>query len=125
MDMVEFYQYVISYGCPLDLITANFYQQHINKELIDRIQEIQYGIEIPQEKLDDCIFLLKHSPGALLSAITPNGLFHSYQTVKHQENMKILYISYFMERHLMREVQRNMMSAGTNEYFLIYFLTLK
>ena len=35
------------------------------------------------------------------------------------------YISYFMERHLMREVQRNMMSAGTNEYFLIYFLTLK
>ena len=60
-----------------------------------KIQKIQYGIEIPQEKIDDCIFFLKHSPSALLRAITPNGLFHGYEAVKSVENMKALYISYF------------------------------
>ena len=97
MNMVEFYRNVISYGCTLDLITSNFYQQNVNKDLLDEIQKIQCGIEIPQEKLDDCIFFLKYSPSALLSAVTPNGLFHGYQTVKHLENMKVLYISYFMK----------------------------
>ena len=95
IDIVDFYRYILHSECPLDLVTSNFYQNHINQELLYKIQIIQYGIEIPQEKIDDCIFLLKHSPSALLRAITPNGLFHGYEAVKSVENMKALYISYF------------------------------
>lgn len=95
IDIVDFYRYILHSGCPLDLVTSNFYQNHINQELLYKIQKIQYGIEIPQEKIDDCIFFLKHSPSALLRAITPNGLFHGYEAVKSVENMKALYISYF------------------------------
>lgn len=97
IDIVDFYQYILHSGCPLDLVISNFYQNHINQELLYKIQKIQYGIEIPQEKIDDCIFFLKHSPSALLCAITPNHLFHGYEIVKSVENMKSLYISYFIK----------------------------
>ena len=97
IDIVDFYQYILHSGCPLDLVISNFYQNHINQELLYKIQKIQYGIEIPQEKIDDCIFFLKHSPSALLCAITSNHLFHGYEIVKSVENMKSLYISYFIK----------------------------
>lgn len=97
IDVVDFYRYILHSGCPLDLVISNFYQNHINQELLHKIQKIQYGVEIPQDKIDDCIFLLKHSPSALLRAITPNGLFHGYEAVKSVENMKALYISYFVK----------------------------
>ena len=97
IDIVAFYRYILHFGCPLDLVISNFYQNHINHELLCKIQEIQYGVEIPQDKIDDCVFLLKHSPSALLCAITPNGIFHGYDAVKSQENMKALYISYFIK----------------------------
>ena len=58
IDLVDFYRYILHSGCPLDLVISNFYQNHINQELLYKIQKIQYGIEIPQEKIDDCIFFL-------------------------------------------------------------------
>lgn len=95
IDMVDFYQYILTSEFSIDLVISDFYQEHINVDILDRIQKIQYGIEIPKEKVDDCIFLLKHSPTALFYALTPNGLFHAYESVKNCENMRTLYISYF------------------------------
>ena len=95
IDMVDFYQYILTSEFSIDLVISDFYQEHINVDILDRIQKIQYGIEIPKEKVDDCIFLLKHSPTALFYALTPNGLFHAYESVKNYENMRTLYISYF------------------------------
>lgn len=122
IDIVDFYRYILHSGCPLDLVTSNLYQNHINQELLYKIQKIQYGIEIPQEKIDDCIFFLKHSPSALLRAITPNGLFHAYEVVKSQENMKALYVSYFVKMltdSFVEDVKDQSLSSMYDDYFKI------
>lgn len=97
IDMVDFYRYILHSGCTLDMITSKFYQEHINQDLLAKIQNIQYGIEIPPARKDDCIFFLKHSPTALFSAITPNGFFHAYEAMKEYEHMKNMYVSYFIK----------------------------
>lgn len=122
IDFVDFYRYVMSSECPLDLIISDFYQQHINENLVEKIQNIQYGIELPKEKLNDCIFLLRHSPRALFRAITPNGLFHAYATVKSQENMKALYVSYFVKMltdSFVDDVKDQSLSSMYDDYFKI------
>lgn len=122
IDLVDFYRYILHSGCPLDLVISNFYQNHINQELLYKIQKIQYGIEIPQEKIDDCIFFLKYSPSALLRAITPNGLFHGYEAVKSIENMKALYISYFIKMladGFVENVKNQSLSGMYGDFFKI------
>ena len=122
IDLVDFYRYILHSGCPLDLVISNFYQNHINQELLYKIQKIQYGIEIPQEKIDDCIFFLKYSPSALLRAITPNGLFHGYEAVKSIENMKAIYISYFIKMlsdGFVENVKNQSLSGMYGDFFKI------
>lgn len=98
IDVVEFYRAVIYNGCPVELLTSDFYQKNINETLLSRISEIQFGFEIPDEKKDDILFLLKYSPSAMLYALTPDNMLHGYSIIKHQENMRTLYEMAFMRR---------------------------
>ena len=98
IDIVEFYIAVICNGCPVELLTSDFYQQNINETLLSRISKIQFGFEIPEEKKSDVLFLLKHSPSAMLYAITPDNMLRGYSATKHQEKMKALYEMTFMRR---------------------------
>ncbi len=95
-DIIDFYRFVIYQGCPVELISSEFYQEHIDNKFLDKILQIQYGLEIPNDKRDDCLFLLKCSPSALLRAITPNELFHGFTAAKSLDNMRNLYINSFM-----------------------------
>ena len=95
-DIIDFYRFVIYQGCPVELISSEYYQEHIDNKFLDKILQIQYGLEIPDDKRDDCLFLLKCSPSALLRAITPNELFHGYTAAKSLDNMRNLYINSFM-----------------------------
>ena len=95
-DIINFYRFVIYQGCPVELISSEFYQEHIDNKFLDKILQIQYGLEIPNDKRDECLFLLKCSPSALLRAITPNELFHGFTAAKNLDNMRNLYINSFM-----------------------------
>ena len=125
IDIVPFYRYILLSGCPLDLVVSNFYQNHINKELLYKIQEIQYGFEMPDEKIDDYISLLKFSPSALYNAITPNRLFYNYMLVgqfKNMENMKKMYESLFMKMLVdgfVMDLQNHKLSQMYYDYFKI------
>lgn len=98
IDVVEFYRAVIYNGCPVELLTSDFYQKNVNETLLSRISEIQYGFEIPDEKKDDVLFLLKYSPSAMLYALTPDNMLHGYSVTKQQENMRTLYEMTFIRR---------------------------
>lgn len=95
-DIIDFYRFVIYQGCPVDLISSEYYQEHIDNKFLDMILQIQYGLEIPDDKRDDCLFLLKCSPSALLRAITPNDLFQGFTATKGFDNMRNLYINSFL-----------------------------
>ena len=98
IDIVGFYRYIILQGCPVELLASDYYQKHINNELLDKALEMQFGLVIPEEKRDDCLFLMKHSPSALFFAITPNPFFRGFAAMKDQHNMKVLYVDTFLRK---------------------------
>lgn len=97
IDYIDFYRYVVYRGCPIDLITSEYYQSHINEGLLDKILDIQFGIELPNDKKEDCLFLIKHSPSALLYALTPNQFFKGYKSAKEHKHLRNLYVAFFMK----------------------------
>lgn len=122
-DYIEFYRYVIYQGCPVELITSRYYQEHIDSKLLDKILEIQFDIEIPDDKKEDCLFLIKHSPSALLRALSPNQLFHSYKAVKSHEPMRNLYVTSFMRMLIEGFVENFQRQELSNMYFHSFNIT--
>ena len=128
IDIVEFYRAVIYNGCPVELLTSDYYQKNINETLLSRISEIQYGFEIPEEKKDDVLFLLKYSPSAMLYALTPDNMLHGYNITKQQENMRALYEMTFMRNLIngfVENYQRQQLSSMYLNAFDISMIKVK
>lgn len=74
IDFVEFYKWydsgVMFYGG----IATDFYIQHVNEELLDAVLKIQENLEIPDDKKDDCLYIMTLSPRALLYALRPDEM---------------------------------------------------
>ena len=128
IDIVEFYKAVIYNGCPVELLTSDYYQNNINETLLSRISEIQFGLEIPEGKKDDVLFLLKYSPSAMLYALTPDNMLHGYNFTKNQENMRALFEMTFMRKLIngfVANFQRQQLSAMYLNAFDISMIKVK
>ena len=64
IDYILFYKIAVSDNIPLNLF-SNYYLEHIDISLLEKICTIQYGIKLTEQEIDDSLFLLKHSPSAL------------------------------------------------------------
>lgn len=92
----DFYRYVLLQGIPVDLLGSDFYQSHINEELLDEIWKIQFNFKIDEKKIQEVLFLLKHSPSALLYAVCPDRILHGYEAISGINDMATLYQAHFM-----------------------------
>ena len=119
-DIIDFYRFVIYHGCSVDLISSEYYQEHIDNKFLDNILQIQYRLEIPDDKRDDCLFLLKCSPSALLRAITPNKLFHGFTATRDFDKMRNLYINLFL-RMLIEGFIENFYNPALSDMFFDKF----
>lgn len=72
--MMEFYRWYLSGQFIVDSIVCDYYRGHINNELLDRIVELQNNIELSEEQKQDCLFILRLSPSALMYALHPDSL---------------------------------------------------
>ena len=69
ISYIDFYEFILRGSVDLQMFSHCYYTSHIDKNLLEKIREIQHYIIIPKEKEDDVLFLLKHSPSALAYAI--------------------------------------------------------
>lgn len=70
-QLLDFYRFNLQYEFrPLNIMLTDFYQNSIDKEFLAEVCTFQSGIMIPDEYQDDCLFILKRSPSALLYAVT-------------------------------------------------------
>lgn len=99
-DLVEFYRKIYAYGqVEIELLQTEFYQNHINERLLEKISEIQYGLKLPEEYIGDILFILKHSPSAMRYAIYPDSFYHGNPIIANSDNgMVQIFQTYFMER---------------------------
>lgn len=78
IDYVLFYKTALSGFIPTSLF-SNYYLEHIDFSLLEKISKIQYGIKLTEKDMNDCLFLLKHSPSALLYSLHSDILLKNAQ----------------------------------------------
>lgn len=76
MDYVSFYKTLFTGDAPFYLYN-DYYKDHIDNALLDRICIIQYGLKLTQTERDKCLFLLKSSPSALCYALNSDPLLRN------------------------------------------------
>lgn len=76
IDYPSFYRSLLDNSIPVFLFD-DYYMQHIDEDLINRICEIQYGLVLSGDDKARCLFILRHSPRALSYALTPDVLLKS------------------------------------------------
>lgn len=70
-QLLDFFRFNLEHEYrPLNIMLTDFYQNSIDKEFLAEVCAFQSGITIPDEYQDDCLFILKRSPSALLYAVT-------------------------------------------------------
>lgn len=73
IDYASFYKTLLSGDFP-DYLYNNYYKEHIDSALLDKICTIQNGIILTQDERDKCLFLLKNSPSALHYALNSDPM---------------------------------------------------
>ncbi len=80
-DVIPFINHVYKIGMQVDLFSSEKFQNMIDLKLMEQIKLVQYGLDLDNQERDDCMFLIKHSPSALLYTINADEFLHSYKTI--------------------------------------------
>lgn len=65
IDIVEFYKWYDKAPMIIGGICTEFYVKNVNDKLLDAVIKIQENLEIPEERKDDCLYIMTLSPGAM------------------------------------------------------------
>lgn len=80
INFIDLYKYILRGCINIKIFLQDYYKNHINKHLLTDILNIQHRIKIPENKYNDILFLLKHSPSALAYAITEDKSITSHRS---------------------------------------------
>lgn len=96
ISYIEFYKFILNGKVCAKMFSQPYYINHIDKNLIEKIMELQH-INIPEDKLEDVIFLLKASPVALSYAIKEDERLTNYRDKGgvSDEKIEMCYYSMF------------------------------
>lgn len=79
INFIDFYRFILKDTVSTKVMATIFYKEHINQALLDEIRKIQNNIQIPEENMEECLFLLKHSPSALRYSIYEDQALTRYR----------------------------------------------
>lgn len=110
--------------------------QNINEELLDKIIKIQENLEIPEERRDDCLYIMTLSPKALIYALRPDEVIVNSRKMGGGAIPQVnnFHISYFMNQlatRLLKDLQDSKFSTfycrkfGLDKYYIETEMTLK
>ena len=73
IDYANFYFWLLRGPIPVFLYN-DYYQEHIDDSLLEKILTIQYNLNLTNEDKQSCLFILRHSHSALRYALMPDVL---------------------------------------------------
>ena len=79
INYIEFYRFILKDTVTTKIMATTFYKEHINRLLLDEIKKLQNNIQIPEDYVEECLFLLKHSPSALRYSIYEDQALTRYR----------------------------------------------
>lgn len=71
-------------------LESQFYDQHIDEQLLDEIMKIQGNLPIPQDRYNDVIRILKLSPNALNRALHPFTFIINHRSAQQLQNNSLI-----------------------------------
>lgn len=111
IDYIKFYQFLLAGPTPIPLfLYEDYYKEHIDDELLEKILKIQHNLTLSVDDKKSCLFILRHSPSALLYAMMPDKMLKAAMMIDSEEE-KSKACDYFMGKllsHLETDVNGNM-----------------
>lgn len=119
IDFIEFYRFILQGTVTTKIMSTRYYKEHINESLLCRIKEIQCNIQVPEENVEECLFLMKHSPSALAYAINEDKAITRYRSPKgtFSPNIDKAHTEWFLD-NIMRGFIADYNNQSLHEYFL-------
>ena len=79
ISYIDFYEFILRGSVDVHMFSQSYYANHIDDDLLENIRERQHYITIPNEKKEEVLFILKHSPSALAYAIEEDKSITRYR----------------------------------------------
>jgi len=119
IDFLEFYRFVLTDTVSTRVMATRFYKDHINRKLLDSIRELQKNIQIPEENIEECLFLMKHSPSALAYTIYEDKAITRYRSKDKAifTNIEKAHTEWFLD-NVMRGFIADYNNGALSEYYL-------
>jgi len=119
IDHIEFYRFLLQDTVSVRVMATKFYKSHINKTLLKKISQIQCNIQIPEKNVEECLFLLKHSPSALTYAINEDKAITRNRSNGKAvfPNIEKAHTEWFLD-NLMRSFIADYNNSSLAEYYL-------
>lgn len=117
IDFCDFYRFVLSMDTPVELIMSDYYQTHINRDLLNQIWEIQNSFHIEEDEVNGCLSILKLSPAALLYALYPDRILQGFKVMQRDSQMALMYQSHF-KSELFKRFQSDFQNPQLSKLFL-------
>ena len=119
IDFLEFYRFILTDTVSIKVMTTRFYKDYINRDLLDGIRMLQKNIQIPEENIEECLFLMKHSPSALAYAINEDKAITRYRSKDKAffPNIERAHTEWFLD-NVMRGFIADYNNGALSEYYL-------
>jgi hypothetical protein len=119
IDYIEFYRFLLQDVVSVRVMVTKFYKSHINKTLLKKIKQIQCDIQIPEKNVEECLFLLKHSPSALTYAINEDKAITRYRSKGKaiSPSVEKAHTEWFLD-NVMRSFIADYNNSSLTEYYL-------
>lgn len=119
IDYLEFYRFILTDTVSTRVMATRFYKDHINRGLLDSIKQLQKNIQIPEENIEECLFLMKHSPSALAYTINEDEAITRYRSKDKAifPNIEKAHTEWFLDS-VMRGFIADYNNGALSEYYL-------
>lgn len=97
-EFIPFINHLYNIGIQAPLFSSQMFQDMISLELLNQIKLVQFGIDLDEQEQNNCLFLIKHSPSALLYAINADNFLHAYKEASTNEGIKKLMHNHFFRQ---------------------------
>lgn len=119
INYIEFYRFILKDTVTTKVMATTFYKEHINRSLLDEIKRLQNNIQIPEENVEECLFLLKHSPSALRYSIYEDQALTRYRKPDKAifPNLEKAHTEWFLD-NVMNGFVSDYNNGSLSEYYL-------
>lgn len=119
IDFIEFYRFILHDTVSTKVMATSFYKNHINETLLAQIRMLQKNIQIPDGDVDECLFLLKHSPTALSYSIHEDRDLTRYRSKDKAlfPNIEKAHTEWYLD-NVMRGFITDYNNGALSEYYL-------